>query len=75
MVWASVGLALLGSNSPTGVLSTYLYVFLYSLLNKELSLISYEPDNIEDHDHGNGDDNEEDKMTITMRRMMTSAGR
>ena len=36
MVWASVGLALLGSNSPTGVLSTYLYVFLYSLLNKEL---------------------------------------
>ena len=38
MVWASVRLALLGSNSPMGVLSTYLYVFLYSLLNKELSL-------------------------------------
>ena len=28
---ACVGLALLGSNSPMGVLSTYLYVFLYSL--------------------------------------------
>ena len=38
MVWASVGLALLGSNSPMGVLSTKLYVFLYSL-NKELSLL------------------------------------
>ena len=49
MVWASVGLALLGSNSPMGVLSTYLYVFLYSLLNKELSPLDDENDLDDDY--------------------------
>ena len=37
MVWACVGLALLGSNAPKEVISALFCVFLYSLLNKELS--------------------------------------
>ena len=40
MVWACVGLALLGSNAPKEVISALFCVFLYSLLNKELSLIT-----------------------------------
>ena len=39
MVWACVGLALLGSNAPKEVISALFCVFLYSLLNKELSLL------------------------------------
>ena len=41
MVWACVGLALLGGNSPKEVISALLCVSSYSLLNKELSLSSF----------------------------------
>ena len=41
MVWACVGSALLGGNSPKEVISALLCVSSYSLLNKELSLSSF----------------------------------
>ena len=41
MVWACVGLALLGSNAPKEVISALFCVFLYSLVNKERSLDKY----------------------------------